>query len=307
MTILGLILVSPEVAQTEAQTETTVITSTSTELSNIILISPTTATVYVSEGFTLNLRNGPGTEYTNKAALAQNQEVIIEGKDADCTWVYVTTPPSQFGGWVRSLYLKNSQGNLVIDKCPASIETSQPNQDLPTPISDERDSPLDTSGESENSRGRQSIPEQTLIVALLSLLATAAFCWLAYTRDFFSRVKRTPAQTMDSIPKVGTPYLEYVSASAQPRYYALNSNEISIGRDLGNTLVIDEHFGRSKAEGVSLQHARIERDGDTFVIVDLDSKNGVFVDDRRTQENMLYNGMQVRLGEVEFVFRLNRG
>jgi pSer/pThr/pTyr-binding forkhead associated (FHA) protein len=53
---------------------------------------------------------------------------------------------------------------------------------------------------------------------------------------------------------------------------------------------------------VSRQHARIKKLKPGHVIFDLQSRNGIYVGGRQTNENLLKEGMTVRIGEVEFVF-----
>lgn len=79
-----------------------------------------------------------------------------------------------------------------------------------------------------------------------------------------------------------------------------------IGRadDGSNDLVIDEHFVGWPM--VSRNHALIERDGKHFVVVDLDSENGVYVNGQRTGENILYDGCMVSFGQVHFLFQMNQ-
>jgi len=80
-----------------------------------------------------------------------------------------------------------------------------------------------------------------------------------------------------------------------------------IGRaaDGSNDLVIDEHFVEWPT--VSRNHARIERDGKLFVIIDHNSQNGVYVNGQRTGENILHDGCTVSFGQVHFVFQMNQG
>jgi pSer/pThr/pTyr-binding forkhead associated (FHA) protein len=80
-----------------------------------------------------------------------------------------------------------------------------------------------------------------------------------------------------------------------------------IGRadDGSNDLVIDEYFVGWPT--VSQTHALIERDREHFVVVDLDSENGVYVNGQRTGESILYDGCTVSFGQVHFVFQMNQG
>lgn len=62
-----------------------------------------------------------------------------------------------------------------------------------------------------------------------------------------------------------------------------------IGRHAQNEIVVDD-------EGVSRQHASVERNALGFVIVDNNSTNGVFVNGQRVTRHMLADGDKVQLG-----------
>jgi pSer/pThr/pTyr-binding forkhead associated (FHA) protein len=75
--------------------------------------------------------------------------------------------------------------------------------------------------------------------------------------------------------------------------------------ELGDLTVI----GRSKRCDVVLndpnasrQHAEVRREGDDFVLVDLDSTNGVKVNRREVKRAVLANGDRVDLGASELHF-----
>jgi len=68
--------------------------------------------------------------------------------------------------------------------------------------------------------------------------------------------------------------------------------------------VIDEQF--IGWQSVSRRHATLERDRERFIIVDLGSQNGVYINGQRTGENVLYDGWTVSFGQAQFVFRMNQ-
>jgi pSer/pThr/pTyr-binding forkhead associated (FHA) protein len=75
--------------------------------------------------------------------------------------------------------------------------------------------------------------------------------------------------------------------------------EASIGRAPDNSISIDD-------QRVSQYHALIERRGDSYLLIDLDSTNGTHVNDEAvTSERILENGDQIRVGEaarIQFVY-----
>jgi pSer/pThr/pTyr-binding forkhead associated (FHA) protein len=73
---------------------------------------------------------------------------------------------------------------------------------------------------------------------------------------------------------------------------------VSIGRSDQNSMVI-------KDDTVSATHARVYYDEQVgnVCIVDLDSLNGLYINDQPTRKNVLYDGAQIRLGKVKLTFR----
>jgi len=70
---------------------------------------------------------------------------------------------------------------------------------------------------------------------------------------------------------------------------------VKIGRVPDNTVMIDN-------PAVSSHHARVFRDGDTFVLEDLQSTNGTFVNDNRVTRHTLSNGDVIAVGKHKLVF-----
>jgi hypothetical protein len=64
---------------------------------------------------------------------------------------------------------------------------------------------------------------------------------------------------------------------------------------------------RDKDRLVSRRHARISFDGSNFIIKDLGSKNGTFVNGKRVGECVLEDGDEITLGNIRLLFRLRRG
>ena len=72
---------------------------------------------------------------------------------------------------------------------------------------------------------------------------------------------------------------------------------MTVGRALGNDLIVDHPT-------VSRQHATIKLEGEEFRLYDLGSANGTFVNDQRLRDPMvLQDGMIVRFGEAEYIFK----
>jgi len=73
--------------------------------------------------------------------------------------------------------------------------------------------------------------------------------------------------------------------------YPLDKNELFIGRDLSNDIVIND-------PEISRRHSRLFTQGNTFVLEDLGSTNGTFVNGQRLMgPNMLRPGDVITFGE----------
>src|SRR5271169_5861153 len=83
-----------------------------------------------------------------------------------------------------------------------------------------------------------------------------------------------------------------------PAEYSLMKDEISIGRGEDNDVVIPH-------ASVSRQHARLMRRDGGFELMDLNSTNGSYVDDRQIHGSaFLSSGTHLRLGDIRFVLQL---
>ena len=65
----------------------------------------------------------------------------------------------------------------------------------------------------------------------------------------------------------------------------------TVGRDAGNALTL-------KDTGVSRRHARIHREGDAWLLVDLESRNGCLVNGAKVQQVRLSEGDRIQIGST---------
>lgn len=114
---------------------------------------------------------------------------------------------------------------------------------------------------------------------------------------------RKPTRPLPSIPPT-PPSLE-ATLAGRPRRWPLEKESLTVGRAPDNDLVITAEF--TGWETVSRRHARLYRWGDNWVVEDLDSTNGIYVNGRRTRRNLLRDGWELRIGSVAFVFRAGKG
>ena len=75
----------------------------------------------------------------------------------------------------------------------------------------------------------------------------------------------------------------------------LNSAELRIGRDFSNDLRLEDPT-------VSSHHCSIQRDADAFVLLDLDSTNGSFVNGKAVNRATLGHGDEILVGSTRFCF-----
>ena len=93
------------------------------------------------------------------------------------------------------------------------------------------------------------------------------------------------------------PFAYLLGADGEERY-VINQTPWRIGRSKTNELTIVDH-------SVSRQHAEIRRNQDgSFTIADLDSLNGVFVNDQKVRNSELAEGDGVDVGDVGMRFTL---
>jgi FHA domain/von Willebrand factor type A domain len=116
-------------------------------------------------------------------------------------------------------------------------------------------------------------------------------------------VRPTPSQSPTTAPRgagitQGARLVAVDRIDPVPAEYSLMKDEISIGRGEDNDVVIPH-------ASVSRQHARLMRRDGGFELMDLNSTNGSYVDDRQIRGSaFLSAGSQVRLGDIRFVLQL---
>ena len=77
--------------------------------------------------------------------------------------------------------------------------------------------------------------------------------------------------------------------------YPFLKDNVTIGRNEDNTIIIDNL-------AVSGYHARIDKAGDDFVLTDLQSTNGTFVNDKMVYSHKLSHGDNVIIGKHIILF-----
>jgi len=80
--------------------------------------------------------------------------------------------------------------------------------------------------------------------------------------------------------------------------FPLTRETYTVGRHRNNDIVISD-------PKVSSFHARLDRSPDGFVVVDLKSRNGSFINGRRVETGPLKSGDELRMGPARLVYRLD--
>lgn len=97
-----------------------------------------------------------------------------------------------------------------------------------------------------------------------------------------------------------TPRLTAISGRLKGSVFPIDEVPVVIGRETAATLCIAD-------ASVSRRHSQIGKDQDEFVIEDLDSLNGTFINDVPIKRRTLQHGDRVRIGDSQFLFLLHDG
>jgi transcriptional regulator with GAF, ATPase, and Fis domain len=96
------------------------------------------------------------------------------------------------------------------------------------------------------------------------------------------------------------PRLAAISGKLKGGVFAIDDEPLVIGRETAAHLCIAD-------ASVSRRHSKIEKQDDGFVITDLESLNGTFVNDVPVRTRLLEHGDRVRIGDSQFLFLMHEG
>src|SRR5215217_2132149 len=96
------------------------------------------------------------------------------------------------------------------------------------------------------------------------------------------------------------PRLAAISGKLKGAIFAINEDALVIGRETAANLCIAD-------ASVSRRHSKIEKRETGFVITDLESLNGTFVNDLPVRSRLLEHGDRVRIGDSQFLFLTHEG
>ncbi|HAF23155.1 MAG TPA: sigma-54-dependent Fis family transcriptional regulator [Blastocatellia bacterium] len=96
------------------------------------------------------------------------------------------------------------------------------------------------------------------------------------------------------------PRLTAIAGRLKGSIFSIEDLPVVIGRETNATLCIAD-------ASVSRRHSQIEKEDEQFVILDLDSLNGTFVNDVPVKRRTLQHGDRVRIGDSQFLFLMHDG
>jgi len=96
------------------------------------------------------------------------------------------------------------------------------------------------------------------------------------------------------------PRLTAISGRLKGSVFTIEDLPVVLGRDTTATLCIAD-------ASVSRRHSQIEKENEGFVILDLESLNGTFINDVPVKRRQLQHGDRVRIGDSQFLFLLHDG
>ena len=96
------------------------------------------------------------------------------------------------------------------------------------------------------------------------------------------------------------PRLTAIAGRLKGSVFAIEDVPVVIGRETAATLCIAD-------ASVSRRHSQIDKDKEDFVILDLDSLNGTFINDVPVKRRTLQHGDRVRIGDSQFLFLMHDG
>jgi pSer/pThr/pTyr-binding forkhead associated (FHA) protein len=104
-------------------------------------------------------------------------------------------------------------------------------------------------------------------------------------------------QYLGHVGQVTVSHLVLVVAGTETSF-PLNRDSYTLGRHRNNDIVISD-------PKVSSFHARLDRSPQGFVLVDLKSRNGSFVNGQRIDSAQLNTGDEVRLGTARLAYKVD--
>lgn len=167
------------------------------------------------------------------------------------------------------------------------------------------------------------LPVVVLAIMLVIIIVLLVVLTVVYVRNYRRYGSLLPPRRAKASPPVAAPtasrpdaplpplqpqpaaalpdaaYLEQDNHGGASTRIPLNHPVTVIGRDPACDIRIDERFVT-----ISRRHAQIEREEDNYILSDISSSSGVYVDGTRIGRNRVRDGAVIQIGqEVQFTFR----
>ena len=96
------------------------------------------------------------------------------------------------------------------------------------------------------------------------------------------------------------PRIVVIAGPLEGSVFELGGAELSVGRDSTNRVRLADSL-------LSRRHCRVTRSADGFLLTDLESLNGTFVNGRPVREHLLADGDRIDAGESRLIFLTGEG
>lgn len=106
---------------------------------------------------------------------------------------------------------------------------------------------------------------------------------------------RSLSQPRSTPQRTGSAFVQVQEGDAVGMRAGLRRDVLNLGRDVRNDLALADNL-------VSAMHAQIRREPNGYVIYDLNSRNGTFVNGRRITRHRLRSGDRITVGRTVLVF-----
>ena len=93
-----------------------------------------------------------------------------------------------------------------------------------------------------------------------------------------------------------TAWLVVTSGDRKGERFDIRGDEADVGRGTECDVIVDH-------DTVSGRHAKIRNEGGKFILYDLASRNGTFLNEKKISKAQLRDGDNITLGEMKFVFK----
>ena len=117
--------------------------------------------------------------------------------------------------------------------------------------------------------------------------------------EIFRTLSAEEREIVAQLPKNSAMLLVLAGANKGARFL-INGDSTSIGRDPQSEIFLDDVT-------VSRKHAEVVKDGDSYVIVDLGSLNGTYLNSQPSNRERLVVGDEVQIGKYRLTYFSGKG